>query len=119
METTKGQLSPEFRQAYKKLFRESWMRMSKEAIKGLLGVLIKTHIENGKEGFEKEIAVKTLNELTPLCALQSAIKNFGCPKSLVFISESGQAIDLLEVKELDENEIFNQVLDNLHAVKQK
>lgn len=119
METNKGQIRPEFKQIFSSLFRETWMKLSYEAVKNLLLVFVKTHIENETEDFKKEIALKTLNELMPAASLLGAIKAFGTPKSLVFISESGRAIDLLEIKELDENETFNQVLDNLHTVKQK
>ncbi|HPE74690.1 MAG TPA: hypothetical protein PLC80_01300 [Draconibacterium sp.] len=116
-------ISPEFLQFYSNSLREMWMNLFHETIKNLLVALVNKYIDvpvkNEVETLNKETALKTLNELMPLVPLLGALKNFGIPKSLLFISENGQAIDLLEVKQLDENQIFNQVLDNLDSTKTK
>jgi len=115
--------NPKFSQYYTKILREMWMNLFHETIKNLLVALVNKYIDvpvkNEVETLNKETALKTLNELMPLVPLLGALKNFGIPKSLLFISENGQAIDLLEVKQLDENQIFNQVLDNLDTTKTK
>lgn len=102
----------EYKQVYSSLLRESLMKTSEQVIVNLLRIMVKTHIENEKEEFKKLIAVKILNELFPLITLQIAIKQFGRPTSLLFINEAGQTIDLLNVKELNQDETFNQILDN-------
>lgn len=123
MDDKLSKANPEFKQLYPSLFRDMWMNLFQETIKNLLLVLVQKHIDipakSELDNFNKEVAVKTLNELMPLVPLLATVRNFGIPKSLVFISESGQAIDLLEVKEIDQNEMFNQVLDNMSKLTEK
>lgn len=120
MNNQKNNVTPAFQKLYTNFFREMWMNLFQKTIKNLLIVLVNKYIDipisNETENYCKGIALNTLNELMPLVTLLSTIKNFGIPKSLVFITETGQAIDLLEVKEIDQNEMFNQILDNLKSL---
>lgn len=60
----------------------------------------------------------TLSEMLTVNALLSALRYGGPAKSIMLLNSYGQAIDLLSAKELTENEMFNQILDN-HADKNK
>lgn len=60
----------------------------------------------------------TLSEMLSVNALLSALRYGGPAKSIMLLNSYGQAIDLLSAKELTENEMFNQILDN-HADKNK
>ena len=53
------------------------------------------------------------DDMMVISAVTNSIKIFGGPKSLIFITEGGQAIDLINIKGLKENEIFDQILDNV------
>ncbi|MDP2335879.1 MAG: hypothetical protein Q8N05_05430 [Bacteroidota bacterium] len=64
----------------------------------------------------KSSIVSVLDEMMSVNALVSALKHGGEAKSIILINSSGRAVDLLSVKELKENEIFNQILDN-HNLK--
>lgn len=122
MENQLKQQLPEFSEAYPSLLRESWMNIFQVTIRSLITTFVARHFPETKalykvERFKRRVALDVLNQLMPLTSLMSAIKLFGHPKSLVFINQDGQAIDLLEIKELDQNEMFNQILDNLKSQK--
>jgi hypothetical protein len=114
--------SPEFKKIFPALFRASWMKIFQEAINNLLSTFVahnfpETPEKDEMDEFKRSVALDVINQLILLTPVMSAIKTFGEPKSLVFINHDGQAIDLLNQKELDENETFNQVLDNLKNLK--
>jgi hypothetical protein len=80
---------------------------------------VKEKSESESDEIIKQAVIKTINQLMPVPSLIAALKNFGLPKSLIFITASGVAIDLLQTKELKENDLFNQVLDNVPVNKPK
>lgn len=109
---------PEFKIIFPFLFRARWMKIFQETINNLLNTFVTQYFPEtpGKDEMnelKRSVALDVINQLILLVPVMSAIKTFGEPKSLVFINQNGQAIDLLSQKELDENETFNQVLDNL------
>ena len=53
------------------------------------------------------------NETIPVYALASAIHKHGLPKSLIFISQPGMAIDLLKIEALSQEKAFDELLDNM------
>jgi len=108
----------EFKKIFPSLFRASWMEIFQGTINNLLSTFVtqnfpETTEKDEMDEFKRSVALGVINQLILLAPVMSAIKTFGEPKSLVFINQDGQAIDLLNQKELDENETFNQVLDNL------
>lgn len=108
-------------QIIKKL-NESQIKIVQAGMNSLLQSIarsVKEKSESESDEIIKQAVIKTINQLMPVPALIAALKNFGLPKSLIFITASGVAIDLLQTKELKENDLFNQVLDNVPVNKPK
>jgi hypothetical protein len=55
---------------------------------------------------------KAINDLFMVVSLLIKIKDHGLPNELVFIDNEGTSHDLINHKELDENELINIILDN-------
>jgi hypothetical protein len=82
--------------------------------------------EKDSDKIVKLSIAETIDEMLSVNALISALKHGGKARSIILINSFGQAIDLLNfgginetevnVKELNESELFNQVLDN-HTLK--
>lgn len=121
----KNELTEEFKMVFPPMFRDMWMKTFNETFRNLLFAFYhanigkKESIKDQTEDFKREVAINVLNELMPLYPLLTSLEKFGLPKSLIFITETGLAIDLLEVKGIDQNEVFNQVLDNIKMPKIK
>ncbi|MFY9154112.1 MAG: hypothetical protein WAO52_18980 [Prolixibacteraceae bacterium] len=69
--------------------------------------------ESDTTKLKKDMLANIGKEMVPVLATASAIKNCGFPKSLIFITDSGQAIDLLNVDAINQEDVFNQILDNV------
>lgn len=69
--------------------------------------------DNETANLQKQETAQLANELLPVYTLASSIHKHGLPKSLIFINESGIAIDLLDAKELDQEAAFDELLDNM------
>ncbi|OFX60704.1 MAG: hypothetical protein A2066_08085 [Bacteroidetes bacterium GWB2_41_8] len=110
------ELSSEFKKAYGDSFREKHFKVLIDAIFQLADALIsnkKVQSSSKLEEFKIQLTYELITEIAPIYILMTKIKEHGLPKSLVLINKSGEAIDLLEVKELTQEAAFNELLDNM------
>jgi hypothetical protein len=102
--------------------RQTYLNILGEQIANVELEMVKTIRSMGNS--DSELLTKTamaliLEEMLAANALVSALKYGGAAKSIVLISSKGQAFNLLNVQELDENSLINECLDNYKSQKQK
>lgn len=111
--------------------RERYLDILDNQVRLVEAEMIKAHNAIGEKDSDlitKTAIAQTIDEMLSVNALISALKHGGQAKSIIIINSMGQAVDLLNfegingtetnIKELNENELFNQVLDN-HTLKAK
>ena len=118
----KNKLSEEFKKVFSKTFRESYFKILLGAINGI----IKTPVANLEKLsvpddemtiFQRQATADLVNEMISVYTLASAIYKHGLPKSLIFINQDGMAIDLLKIKDLNQESAFDELLDNMKGGK--
>ena len=108
-------LKDQFRAEYAVNIRERCFNILNEGISDMINLMerLEETPDDEMSFIRKEVHEQLADDLMSLCALTSALKMFGRPKSLMLIIQSGQAIDLLKIQDLKEDEAFNQMIDNL------
>ena len=108
-------LTEEFKAEYSAQFRENYLTMMHKGINTMIDVLGETKEvpDNQISQLKRQVAEQLADDIMAISAVTSAIKLFGKPKSLIIIIPSGQAIDLLKIKDLNQEAAFDELLDNL------
>lgn len=109
--------------------RERYLDILNNQVRLVEAEMIKAHDALGEKESDKItklLIAETIDEMLSVNALVSALKHGGKARSIIIINSMGQAVDLLNfegingtetnIKELNEDQLFNQVLDN-HTLK--
>lgn len=114
---TNQELSEEYKLGYSEKFREIHLNNICTIIINLINALDKTPEDsnNPKSVFEKQVSEQLADDLMAVSALTSSMKIMGRPKSLILINQFGEAIDLLKITDLSEEDAYNELIDNLTA----
>jgi molecular chaperone GrpE (heat shock protein) len=109
--------------------RSTYLDILNDQVKRVEAEMIKAHNSLGEKDSDtitKLSIAETINEMLSVNALISALRHGGKAKSIILINSFGQAVDLLNfgglneietnIKELNENQLFDQILDN-HTLK--
>lgn len=109
--------------------RERYLDILGNQVRLVEAEMIKAHNLLGEKDSDlitKASIAETIDEMLSVNALISALKYGGKARSIILINSFGQAVDLLNfegingtetnIKELNENQLFDQILDN-HTLK--
>ena len=109
--------------------RERYLDILNNQVRLVEAQMIEAHNSLGEKDSDmitKLSIAETIDEMLSVNALISALKHGGKARSIILINSFGQAVDLLNfegingtetnIKELNENQLFDQILDN-HTLK--
>lgn len=109
------ELTEEYKLAYSERYREIILNNICVSTITLINSLQgkKEDPDNPVSVFEKQVSEQLADDLMAVCALASSMKIMGRPKSLILINQFGEAIDLLKITDLSEQDAYNELIDNL------